>query len=136
VKTTLLDTGPLVAYLNRRDRHHGWAKRALEGLRPPLETCDPVLSEACFLLSRGGIDPTLPLVLLDRGVLRSAFSAHAEARPLARLMTRYRDVPMSLADACLVRMSELHDDCQLVTLDSDFAIYRRHGRRRIPTVSP
>ena len=52
------------------------------------------------------------------------------------LLRRYRNVPMSLADACLVRLSELYGDCAVLTLDSDFRIYRRHGRQVIPVLAP
>lgn len=132
----ILDTGPLVAFVNARDGHHGWAKAALGAVRPPLYTCEAVLSEASFLLQRGGIDATIPVEMLRRGLLDASFSLPDQTTRVTELMGRYSDQPMSLADACLVRMSELHSDCMVLTLDSDFSIYRRHGRRRIPVRMP
>lgn len=132
----LLDTGPIVAYLNRRDEHHRWAVDVLSDLTPPLFTCDSVLSEACFLLGRGRIDATAALALVAAGLVRSPLRVESEVARLGALMKQYRDVPMSLADACLVRMTEHEDASVVVTMDSDFEIYRRHGRKRIPTLMP
>lgn len=132
----LVDTGPLVALLNRRDRHHAWARRVLDTIEPPIFTCDPVISEACFLLQGldGGQDAVLEL--LARGVIQSDFSVAAEVKSLRALMQKFRDVPMSLADACLVRMSELERDSVVLTLDGDFRIYRRNRGQIVPTISP
>jgi predicted nucleic acid-binding protein len=129
LSTVLLDTGPLVAYLNAADRHHAWAAATLNRLPAPLLTCEAVIAEACHLLRPQG---ALVLELLERKAVRAAFDLGAETPAVRRLMQRYANVPMSLADACLVRLSELHADCRLVTLDSDFQIYRRLGRRTIP----
>lgn len=132
----LVDTGPLVALLNRRDRHHAWARRVLDTIEPPVFTCDPVVSEACFLLQGfdGGQDAVLEL--LARGVVRSDFSVAVEAKALRTLMQKFRDVPMSLADACLVRMSELDRDSLVLTLDSDFRVYRRNRGQAVPIIFP
>ena len=64
VSAYLLDTGPLVALLNRRDRYHHWAVRTIDALEAPLLTCEPVVSEAWFLIRRGGGDPLRLLELL------------------------------------------------------------------------
>ncbi len=132
----LVDTGPLVALLNRRDRHHRWAREVFDTIEPPLGTCEAVLSETCFLLRRfpGGQDAVL--ALLEHRVIEPVFSMSAEIPALRALMARYASVPMSLADACLVRMSELDGDSVVVTLDRDFAIYRRNRRQRIPVIMP
>ena len=132
----LMDTGPLVASLNRRDRFHLWAKERLGELEPPISTCEPVLAEACFLLRDlpGGAVAVLSLV--ERGVLQVAFQVPPHARSLATLMAKYANVPMSLADACLVRMTELDESSAVMTLDSDFLVYRRHGRQAIPVLMP
>jgi uncharacterized protein len=131
-----VDTGPLVALLNARDEHHVWARDAFDGVAPPLLTCEAVLSEACHLLRevRGG--PKAVLELVARGAVAPVFRLDAEARAVDRLMTRYASVPMSLADACLVRMTELDDDLRIVTLDRDFRVYRRHGRQAVPILMP
>jgi predicted nucleic acid-binding protein len=135
-KTVLVDTGPLVAFVNARDRHHSWAKDQLAAMRPPLATCDAVLTEVCYLV-RGGVEgPAAILAMLSRGLLTSSFRLEEHAETTTRLMRRYASVPMDLADACLVRMTELAEDPVVLTLDDDFLIYRRHGRQRIPTIMP
>jgi predicted nucleic acid-binding protein len=132
----LVDTGPLVAFVNREDRFHAWAAEAFSRIDHPLHTCDAVLTEACFLLraARGGAEAIVAMA--QRGFLRLDFSLAREAASVGGLLRRYADRPMSLADACLVRMTELHTDCELVTLDADFRVYRRNGRQVIPTVMP
>ncbi len=135
-EAVLLDTGPLVAFLNGRDRYHEWSKGILAGVDAPLFSCEAVLSEACFLLrhARGGGEAVLKLV--DRGLVRIPFRLEAENAPVRRLLTRYADVPISLADACLVRMSEQVPNAVVLTLDRDFKVYRKHGRHVIRTVMP
>ena len=130
----LLDTGPLVAFLNRRDASHHWASAHWQQLRPPMFTNEPVLSEASFLLQEFGGDPDAILDLLEREVIRLSFDLEQHVTAVRKLMRRYRTTPMSLADACLVRMSELGSDTAVFTLDSDFNVYRRHGRQVIPLV--
>ena len=98
----VVDAGPIVAWLNARDAQHEWAKGQFGRLKPPLLTCEPVLAEAAFLVQRSGGDPGAVLALLVKGVLRVAISLQDEAGHLHALTRRYRDVPMSLADACLV----------------------------------
>ncbi len=95
-----------------------------------------MLSEAQFLVYRFGGDPVAVLEMITKGVLNVAFNAEAEADRLIRLQRTYQNLPMSLADACLVRMSELHAGSRVFTLDSDFRIYRRHGRQVIPVLAP
>jgi predicted nucleic acid-binding protein len=132
----LTDTGPLVAYFNRRDRWHRWVVEQMAALHPPLVTCEPVLTEACFLIQKSGGDPAELVAWLTRGVLEIGIDLESDAVEIARLMSRYRDTPMSLADACLVRLTERIPDCRLFTLDSDFAHYRRRGRHAIPLLTP
>lgn len=133
---TFADTGPLVALLSRTERHHEWAASQVRALRLPLLTCEPVLAEACWLLRDLPDGPAKVLQLVSRGVLRIAFDLEAEARPVAELLARYSNVPMDLADACLVRMTELEPSGRVLTLDGDFRIYRRAGRRVVPTLMP
>jgi hypothetical protein len=93
-----------------------------------------ILTEACYLAPRAGRPAEEPLLLLERGVLRLAFDLSDDFGQVSSLMKRYASVPMALADACLVRMSELFSDSVVLTLDSDFRIYRRHKRQRIPVL--
>jgi predicted nucleic acid-binding protein len=132
----LLDAGPLVAYLNAGDHHHRWAKEQLSLVQPPLLSCEAVFSETLFLLRDGRETWKGVLGLVENGFVRLPFRLQEEAGAISRLMQRYADVPMSLADACLVRMTEQHDSAVVLTLDSDFAIYRRHRRQVIPTIRP
>jgi predicted nucleic acid-binding protein len=132
----LLDTGPLVAYLNRNDRHHAWAVECWSALFDPLWTCEAVLSEAIFLLQSDGAGPEPILRLLERRIIRLDFVMDDHRADVFRLLRKYADQPMSLADACLVRMAELGDPCQVFTTDNDFRVYRRKGRHVIPLLSP
>lgn len=136
--TVVVDTGPIVALLDADEARHDWACTRFEDLRAPLLTCEAVLSEASFLLSRSGADPSLPVRLVRRGVLEvvSVLGTDADADALARLRRRYADVPMSFADACLVRIVERTRGGSVMTLDSGFRIYRQARRRIIPLLAP
>lgn len=134
--SVLVDAGPLVAWLNRGDAYHAWARDHFARLRPPLLTCEPVLTEVTFLLDSAGLDSAVVPELITKSVLQVGLNLEDEAAPVAALMRRYRNVPMSLADACLVRLSEMRRQSTVFTLDSDFRIYRRHGRLTIPTLMP
>lgn len=135
-ETVLLDTGPLVTFLAAGLRHQDWVREQWQRLRPPLLTCEPVLTEAAFLLKREGREPDPILVLLERGVLRVALEIEDQLPDLRALLRRYRDRPMSLADACLVRLAELHPGSVILTLDADFRIYRRHGNKVLRVLMP
>jgi uncharacterized protein len=132
----LLDTGPLVSFPASGLEHHEWATEEWKRLRPPMLTCEPVLTEAAFLLKREGRHTDPLFALLDRGVIRIGLSIQEQQADLRPLMRRYRNRPMSLADACLVRLSEIHADAEVLTLNSDFRIYRRHGNKVIPVRMP
>ena len=132
----LLDTGPLVSFLADKADHGEWVREQWRRLAPPLLTCEPVLTEAAFLLKREGADTDPIFALLERGVVRVALRVDDELADLRTLMRRYRNRPMSLADACLVRLSELHSGGQVFTLDTDFRVYRRHGNKAIPLLMP
>ena len=132
----LLDTGPLVSFLGSGLKHHSWTCEQWKAFRPPLLTCEAVLTEASFLLKREGIEADPLFALLERGVIRIALDVQEEQADLRALMRRYRNRPMSLADACLVRLSELETAGEILTLDSDFRIYRRHGNKVIPVLMP
>lgn len=136
METVMVDAGPLVAYLSKRDQDHAWVEQKFRQLRSPLRTCDAVFSEACFLLKDTPGGTRQLLALIERGVVTLDFDLRAEFAAVADLMRRYENVPMSLADACLVRMSELHGEAVVFTLDSGFRIYRRFRRQVIPLIRP
>ena len=132
----IVDAGPLVAYLHKDDADHAWALDRFKELRAPLLTCDAALSEAFFLLRERRHGVRQLLALLERGLALSAFDLSAELPAVRDSMLRYEDVPMSLADACLVRMAELQRGSTIFTLDSDFKRYRKHRRDPIPLIFP
>ncbi|WP_295453580.1 PIN domain-containing protein [uncultured Thiodictyon sp.] len=132
----IVDTGPLVAFLDRRERHHAWAVAQMRTLKAPLLVCESVLTEAMFLLSGFPAAREKLMHWLDRGVLEIGFNLADHKQTVTALLLKYQDVPMALADACLVRMTEIHDRHVVFTLDSDFSIYRKHGRLPIAVLVP
>jgi len=134
--TVIADTGPLVALIDPDTREHEWVRDQAKALPRPLLTSEPVLTEAAFLLARDGFDADELFALADAGVLAVGVEFKRERGALRSLMRKYRGVPMSLADATLVRLSELHEGCQVFTFDADFCIYRRHGNQAIPVLMP
>jgi predicted nucleic acid-binding protein len=132
----IVDTGPLVAFLDRAERHHRWVGERVEELEAPLLVCEPVLTEAMHLLARYARAQDALFDLLHNEALSVAFRIEEHAGPLRKLLHKYRDTPMSLADACIVRMTEIHEQHAVLTLDSDFSIYRKHGRLPLTIIHP
>jgi uncharacterized protein len=132
--SALVDTGFLVALLSRRDANHGWAKMQARRRPPPWSTCEAALSETLHLL--GGYGARSLISLLRRGAVVCVYRFGDDMKAALKLLEKYADVPMSFADACLVRMTETLNDPVLLTTDNDFRIYRRHGRQAIPCVLP
>jgi predicted nucleic acid-binding protein len=130
--TLIADTGPLVALFDRGDAYHDWAKRGLGRVSQALVTSESVVSEVLFLLagmrrSRAGF-----LGFWAEGGLRVNFESGRDTASLITLLSKYADIPMSLADASIVSLSEFNPDAKVWTLDADFKIYRRFARRVIP----
>jgi uncharacterized protein len=136
VTRAIVDTGPLVAFLDTRDPRHAWAQETFNRFSLPLVTCEAVLSEACFVVGQATGRQNAVMGLVSRGVLAIDFRLASHFEAVRKLMTKYASVPMSLADSCLVRMTEIDTRASLVTMDSDFRIYRRNGRQAIPVVMP
>lgn len=132
----VLDTGPLVAFLDRHDPLHAWACACIREFAEPMHTCEAVLSESLHLTEHCDAAGKIVFELLRSGGLSLAFDLDDHRETVSRLLAKYQDVPMSLADACLVRMSELHDRSRVFTVDADFKLYRRHGRQSIPLIYP
>lgn len=135
-KIILIDTGPIVAVLRKRDEHHDWARAHFESATEPFVTCEAVISESLFLLEGVREGKEALCGLLERGIIVIGFSLEAELAETLRLIRRYRDTPMSFADACLVRMAELENGSTVFTTDSDFRIYRKNSRQVIPALMP
>jgi len=136
VKRVIIDTGPLVAFLNGSDKYHDWAVTQFSQLNPPFYSCESVISEVCFLLKNTEHGPQNTFKLLERGLIQIPFKLSAEISIIIKLMNKYKNIPMSLADACLVRMCEQIADSTICTLDSDFKIYRKEKRKVIPIIIP
>ena len=132
----VVDTGPLVAFFDRSERHHAWVVRRVEELDAPLLVCEPVLTEAMYLLGRHAGAQDALLELIQNGALRIAFQIEEHLGTLRKLLQKYRDTPMSLADACIVRMAEIHEGHAVLTLDSDFSVYRKRGRVPLSLIYP
>ena len=132
--SVVVDAGFLVALLNRRDRHHQWAVSQAPQFPRPWLTCEASLSEAFHLVGASGA--TALSALVRRRVLLVGFQLGGDEEAILNLMAKYADVPMSLADACLVRMTEARADVVLLTTDADFRIYRRHSRQVVPSHTP
>lgn len=134
--TVIVDTGVLVALIDQDTAEHAWAREETARLQVPFLTSEAVLTEAAFLLARDGFDADELFEMAESGIVLVSLDFNAERKHLRTLMRTYRDVPMSLADATLVRLSELHRDCRVFTLDTDFHIYRRHRSQVIPVLMP
>jgi predicted nucleic acid-binding protein len=132
----IVDTGPLVAFFDRAERHHRWVAERVEELEAPLLVCEPVLTEAIYLLARYSRAQDALFELLQNGALNVGFRIEEHVGALRKLLQKYRDTPMSLADACIVRMAEIHERHAVLTLDSDFSVYRRHGRVPLALIHP
>ena len=136
IRGVVLDTGPLVAAVNRRDQYHRWATTHLKRVRPPLLTCEAVLTEACHLLRRVSGGSRAALEMVARGAVAVPYRIEDDVEAVSALMEKYANVPMSLADACVFRLAENIPRSRVLTLDGDFAIYRSKRRRAIPAILP
>lgn len=131
----LLDTGPIVALLDRSERHHIACRDALESIEGPLVTCEAVIAEACYLLRnlKGAQDAILENV--ERRSFDVAFRLDPSTKAVRALMKRYATVPMDFADGCLVAMADELGTGRILTLDSDFKIYRWGRSRKFEIVT-
>lgn len=134
MKRPVADAGFLVALWSRHDRHHDWAVATAKTHPPPWTTCEAVLSEAEHLLGPAGRQSLR--TACRRGALQIVPVASQDSDAIMDLLDKYEDVPMSFADACIVRISEMPSIAEVLTTDRDFEIYRRHGRRKIPCLLP
>ena len=136
METLLTDSGPIIAMLDSSDQHHGWAVEQFSHLTGALVTCEGAITEATHLLLDAGVKPWGVLELLERQIITIQFDLESNVDRVLSLMKKYADTPMDFVDACLVVMTEAKRDCRLITLDSDFRIYRRFERQSIPLIMP
>jgi uncharacterized protein len=134
--SVIVDTGILVALIDSRDQYHPWVSEQLKQITPPMLTCEAVISEAWFLLARVRNGHATLAQLLERQQIQVQFNLAAELASVLKLLNQYSTVPVSLADAELVRMSKLYASHQIFTLDSDFQIYRKNRNQMISVISP
>lgn len=136
MKQAILDTGPLVAFFNPRDRYHAWALEQTRNLAVPLVTCEAVLTEAYHLLGRVPRARAAMRRWITHGRVTTPLRIDEQAEEVMGLLEQYADQPMDFADACVVRLAELLA-LPVFTLDvQDFSIYRMHHRRVIPLIVP
>jgi predicted nucleic acid-binding protein len=136
VSRVLLDTGSLVALLSEREARHPWVKARFAQWREPCVTCEPVLTESFHLLAKVRGGSAALRAALRAGLIVLDFDLRSELVAVLALMNRYESVPMSLADACLVRMAELTPVALIFTLDEDFRIYRKYRTELIEVIAP
>ena len=134
LSNVLVDTGPLVALLNANDHQHAAVALQLALIKPPLITCEAVLAEATHVVRHTGGGRAALLEMVDEGFLVMGLQLAVQSTELLMLVKRYASVPMSLADACMVRLAELHPRSLVWTFDSDFTVYRKNGRQVIGLV--
>jgi len=133
---TIVDAGPLIAFFLADDQDHEWAVETFKAVAPPLFTTESAVTEAAYFLTSAGRSARVLLDWIESGDLQIPFQLPEHAGAVAALMDKY-GARMDLADATLVRLSELLGDCRVLTVDrTDFSIYRRHGRQVIPLFTP
>jgi uncharacterized protein len=127
----LLDTGPLVALLAKDDADHARALQLFSQCEPPLRCCEAVIAEACFLMSK--IHTAGPAEIIGLGrkhVYEISFSLEDNWTNIEALLQKYANLPISLADACLIRCAEIYQEGRILTFDSDFTVYRWARNRK------
>jgi uncharacterized protein len=130
VRGVLVDAGPFVALIDRRDKHHARCVEALRAVTDPLFTVWPALVEAMYLLD-GWQEQAALWAMVEAGPIALAPLGEEDVPRLRTLMAKYRDLPMDLADACLVHVAERDGYRRILTVDhTDFEVYRLSGRER------
>lgn len=134
MKSLVADAGFLVALWSPLDLHHSWAVATARANPPPWAVCEAVFAEADHLLgSKGRVSMRMAA---RRGALRFVSVLAGESHAILDLLDKYDDVPMNVADACVVRLTEVLPDALVLTTDKDFKIYRRHSRKVVPCLLP
>ena len=129
MKPVLLDTGVIVALLDRSERHHARCVTAMEDLQQPLVTCEAVIAESSYLLR--GVPGASEAVLqnVERGIFQIPFQLSRSAAPVRIIMRKYRDLPADFADACLIYLADELNTGDILSLDGDFQLYRWRRNR-------
>jgi len=124
VKPVLLDTGVIVALLDRSERLHEACAEAVRELEAPLITCEAVIAESCYLLRNlaGAAEAVIENVASE--IFQVPLQLSREAASVKQILRKYRDRQIDLADACLIRLADEFGTADILTLDQDFAVYR------------
>ena len=124
MKPVLLDTGVIVALLDRSEKFHHACAEAVRELEAPLITCEAVIAESCYLLRNLPGAPEAVIENVAAGTLQIPFQLSPEAVAVKQVLRKYRDHKIDLADACLIRLAEEFETADILTLDNEFAVYR------------
>ncbi len=132
----VVDTGPLVSFLDHHDNYYSWITDLANTFAVPWLVCEPVLTEAWFLLRRIPSAQRALLTILDEGLIKIDFALDQHMSAISDLCQKYSDLPMSLADACIVLMAEAHPQHCVCTIDRDFLVYRRQDKSPVKLIAP
>jgi predicted nucleic acid-binding protein len=124
MKPVLLDTGVIVALLDRSELNHKSCVQTISSLTQPLATCEAVIAESCYLMRGLAGAPEAVLENVEKGIFQVPFAIARSAGPVRRILNKYRDRQIDFADACLVMLAEELETGEILTLDSDFKFYR------------
>lgn len=135
MRPVLLDTGVIVALLDRSENQHRACAEAVDGVDAPLVTCEAVIAESCYLLRNlpGASEAVIENVAA--GIFQVPFQLSQEADSIRKILRRYRDRKIDFADACLIRLADAFQTADILTLDADFRVYR-WGRSKAFRIMP
>src|SRR5437899_730698 len=135
MKRVIMDAGPLVAWFCPKDSHHAWAMRTFDELPAGALVCEAVLAEACHLVAKDGVPAAVVLRLVEQDDL-ALMSLVGEIARVRALMDRYADAPMDFADACVLRLAEIHAEATVCTTDGHFRFFRKHQDQVVSLLAP
>jgi predicted nucleic acid-binding protein len=136
LRPALIDTSFIVALYNRSDRRHAQCVSMLDAMKQRAVTCEAVIAESCYMLREVNGAAADILATIASGALEIRFQLSRSAGRICALLEKYRDLPASFADACLVQMADELDTGDIFTLDSDFRHYRWRRNRTFNLLIP
>jgi predicted nucleic acid-binding protein len=136
LKPVLLDTGVIVALLDRSERHHRSCVAALQAVTAPLVTCEAVIAESCYLLRALSGASSAILENVVKGTFQIPFQLSRSAPQIQRVFRKYQDREVDFADACLIHLATEFQAGEILTLDHDFEIYRWAVNKRFRLLIP
>jgi predicted nucleic acid-binding protein len=124
MKPVLLDTGVIVALLDRSESFHRTCAQTVREVEAPLVTCEAVITESCYLLRNLSGASGAVIENIAAGIFQVPFQLSRDTAGVRQVMQKYKDRKIDLADACLIRLADEFGTADILTLDRDFAIYR------------